>query len=73
MVSKYVTYLHEITSNEKRSHGFARARRGVFGRVWREGKDGRNDAIHTRRMIPAICPTHTHTHTADTFIHARTK
>lgn len=45
MVSKYVTYLHAITINEKRSHGFERARRGVFGRVWRKGKEGRNDVI----------------------------
>lgn len=33
------TYMHTITINEKRGHGFAEERGGVFDRVWRKGRN----------------------------------
>ena len=37
--------MHAITINERRSHRFEEERRRVYGRIWREEVEGRNNVI----------------------------
>lgn len=34
-------YIHVTTINEDRDHEFEREQRGLYGRLWREGREGR--------------------------------
>lgn len=38
-------HIYGITINEKRSHELERAQEGIYGRAWREQREGRNVLI----------------------------
>lgn len=40
-----LSQLHVTTINVKRSHGLEQQQRGVYGKVWREKREGWNDVI----------------------------
>lgn len=43
--------MYVMTINEKRGHEFGREQGGAYVRVWRKGREGRNDVIMTSKII----------------------
>lgn len=39
------TYVHAVTVDEKKRHGFERERRGIYGEAWREDRREQNVVI----------------------------
>lgn len=44
------TYIHVTTITKKRGREFERDREGLYGRFWREGKEGKNDMIINSKL-----------------------
>lgn len=46
---KCIYIIHVIAINEKLGHDFERTQRGIYGRVWREKRERKSDALSFKK------------------------